>query len=377
VSLQEGLLVTVRTRVESELQNQNEGGPIREHGNLVSVELDANCMVAVVELSDPARRNMLSIKLLHDLRNAVNDLRRERSLCAIVLQGAGDQFCCCEDPEIITNDQALHKVSVWEEEFVDTMGDLQSLGVPIVCAMQGEVGAGGLLVCQMADYRVADAHTTFQLAVDSQWMFSVQMVVGTMLAQLLPKAVGVRSARRMLAQNSLISSAAAVELGVLDEVCAGVNEAKARARHFAHQLSQYSTVGIRNVLQLTRVSLPVPDISNLRSRWHVESARSCPPDIMARSNYSKHITVDCSAVFDPKSLVHLLQQVCVDHVTIFRSTFGSDKANSWYGQLGSLDALRLCDMLTSSSMPSISVCEGHTQESFAFLTHLYRSAGQP
>ncbi|MBO0854664.1 MAG: enoyl-CoA hydratase/isomerase family protein, partial [Nocardia sp.] len=64
---------------------------------MVEITVERRAAVAVVTVSDPDRRNALTLKLSEDLAGAIADAERDPAVHAVVVTGAPPAFCAGAD----------------------------------------------------------------------------------------------------------------------------------------------------------------------------------------------------------------------------------------------------------------------------------------
>ena len=129
-------------------------------------ETDADGRVATITLNRPERKNPLTFESYEELGDLFRSLHRASDVRAIVLAGAGDNFCSGGDVfEII---EPLTKMAMPELlAFTRVTGDLVrqicACPQPIIAAVDGICAGAGAILAMSADYRVAtpEAKTAF------------------------------------------------------------------------------------------------------------------------------------------------------------------------------------------------------------------------
>src|ERR1041384_3952854 len=134
-----------------------------------SVLYEANDGVARATLNRPAAMNAIDEAMLSGLAEAVARVAADTSVKALILTAAGDAFCAGLDLELLGRAFADHGYfRDVLQRFHRVLLDLESLPVPVICAVNGLARAGGfelILACDLvliADTaRVADHHLAF------------------------------------------------------------------------------------------------------------------------------------------------------------------------------------------------------------------------
>jgi len=114
-------------------------------------------------LNRPEKRNALNDALINDLKNALREVDKNETLRAIVIKGAGKDFCSGADLS------ALQKIS--ESDVLENWNDAQNLmelfslirkvKIPIVAAVHGRALAGGCGLATACDIVLASKSARF------------------------------------------------------------------------------------------------------------------------------------------------------------------------------------------------------------------------
>ena len=114
--------------------------------------------VGVITLSRPERKNPLTFESYAELRDFFRDLKEEKSIRAIVLNGAGGNFCSGGDVHEIIG--PLTKMTFPQLlEFTRMTGDLvkamRHCAQPVVAAVEGVCAGAGAILAMACDLRYA------------------------------------------------------------------------------------------------------------------------------------------------------------------------------------------------------------------------------
>src|SRR5205807_1697622 len=115
----------------------------RDMTDLVTVQTVG--AAATVTLNRPDQRNALSIPLLRDLTDAFGDLAVQASLRAVVLGGAGPDFCAGADFAELEQARgaAVDQGLDFDAPFRDALRAIASHPVPVVARVHGRALGGG------------------------------------------------------------------------------------------------------------------------------------------------------------------------------------------------------------------------------------------
>ena len=123
---------------------------------------DVNGGVATVTLNRPEQRNALSTVMLGELVEAMERVRDDDDVRAVVLTGAGDKvFCAGADLGGFAADAPLVDKHFSSDRFLQFFRLMPRLGKPSLCAANGHVLAGGMGLALSCDLVIAREGTTF------------------------------------------------------------------------------------------------------------------------------------------------------------------------------------------------------------------------
>jgi 2-(1,2-epoxy-1,2-dihydrophenyl)acetyl-CoA isomerase len=178
---------------------------------MTAVWFDAAAGVGHVTLGRPEQMNAVNVELCVELERALRTLGADPEVNAIVIRGAGGNFCAGGDFAEVERlreqgPAALATLFTAFRRACDTIADID---VPVVAAVQGVAAAGGFELMQAVDIvlvsddaRIADNHIRFG------------MVPGGGSTQRLPRLIGRQQAMAVLLSGERISGVDAVRLGL-------------------------------------------------------------------------------------------------------------------------------------------------------------------
>ena len=118
--------------------------------------------VAVITLNRPERKNPLTFDSYAELRDTFRAVDREGPARAVVISGAGDNFCSGGDVHEIIG-PLLEMDGVGLLEFTRMTGDLvramRSCPLPVIAAVDGLCAGAGAAIAMAADLRVGTARS--------------------------------------------------------------------------------------------------------------------------------------------------------------------------------------------------------------------------
>ncbi len=172
--------------------------------------------IATITLNRPEKRNALNDDLVIELKNALRDADADAHLRAIVLRGAGKDFCSGADLS------ALQKIA--ESDVLENLADAENLlelfvlirkiKVPVIAAVHGRALAGGcglatacdiVLACESARFGYPEVKIGF---------------VAAMVTAILRRNLSEKRAFELITQGFEFSAVEAERIGLLNRVFA-------------------------------------------------------------------------------------------------------------------------------------------------------------
>jgi methylglutaconyl-CoA hydratase len=185
--------------------------------------------IRLITLNRPEKRNALNDELIGALKDALREADADESLRAIVIRGAGKDFCSGADLS------AIQKIATasYEENVEDarSLAELflliRSVKVPVIAAVHGCALAGGCGLATACDLVVATKTARFGYP-------EVKIgFVPAMVAAILRRNLGEKKSFELLTQSFEFTADEALNLGLINRV-APDDELAAAAMEFAN-----------------------------------------------------------------------------------------------------------------------------------------------
>lgn len=210
----------------------------------ISARVDGH--VALLEMSRPPN-NFVSVDLMRELANALEDIDADRSLRVSVLMSAGKAFCAGADLASPTGvgGQGMAGINPLYEQAVR----LFSAKKPIVAAVQGAAVGAGLGLALVADFRVAAPEARFTAN-----FVKLGFHPGFGITHTLPRVIGMQRAQLMCLTGRRIKAEEALVWGLVDEIAPleGLREA---AITLARELAENAPLAVESTRATLRAGL--------------------------------------------------------------------------------------------------------------------------
>lgn len=172
--------------------------------------------VALLTLNRPERMNSIGGPMKDELRAAfVEHARKDDSVRAVVLTGAGDKaFCAGADiKERAGSALPLPEYHLRQKATHDLFRMIEAFEKPVIAAINGVALGGGLEIALCADVRIAARHA--RLGLPEARIGALPAAGGT---QRLPRLVGPGWAKQLMLTCDHIDAEQALRIGLVTEV---------------------------------------------------------------------------------------------------------------------------------------------------------------
>ncbi len=195
--------------------------------------------VATVTLEGPERKNPLTFELYAELRDWFARLKGDRNLKAVVLTGAGENFCSGGDVHEIIG--ALVGRSPEElRAFTQMTGDLvkamRACPQPIVAAIDGVCAGAGAALAMASDLRFGTERSKVAFLFVRVGLAGCDMGA----CAILPRLIGLGRASELLYTGRVMPGSQAYDWGFYNELCSP-QALSQRAQEAAHDIADGPT----------------------------------------------------------------------------------------------------------------------------------------
>ncbi len=252
----------------------------------LSIEKSAH--VVTVMLNRPDKFNALDLDTFTELDAAARSIAEDRSVRAVVLCGAGPNFCAGIDTGFFAGASAgIDEASMSPTEgspanlFQRAAYAWRELLVPVICALTGITYGGGLQIAMGADLRFAAADARFSI-MESKWGLIPDMAITTTLRHILPPD----RVKELAWSARVFDAEEALQLGLITAIH---DDPLAAATQAAQQYAQRSPDAIRAIKELVREGWNLPEDEALALEARLQLAVMGRPNQVeaVRANFEK------------------------------------------------------------------------------------------
>jgi naphthoate synthase len=166
--------------------------------------------VGWLTLNRPDDGNMFTPQMCHDIRDCINDIRRETRTRVLVITGAGDKFFCIGGRKEGMEDSTLYAGMLPTLEIYESIERLQK---PVIASVNGYAVGGGQVLQVMCDLTIAKESAIFRQV--GPMMGSFDAGYGTWY---LEDLIGKKRAKEMWFLNPRLTAKEAMDIGLINKV---------------------------------------------------------------------------------------------------------------------------------------------------------------
>jgi enoyl-CoA hydratase/carnithine racemase len=215
------------------------------------IDLDRRGSALLITIRNPARRNAFTAEMRRTLTAQLGESMTDPEVRAIVLCGHGEHFCSGADLSV---NRAADWTLIQHRENSREMTRLTEVLVagqkPVIAAVEGAAAGAGMGIACACDVLVVARGARFV-----PLFTRIGLIPELGLLSTLAQRVGVARARRILMASTTLDAAAALQLGLADELVE-TGHASERAVEIARQFEQCAPFAVAAVKQVYAQGIP-------------------------------------------------------------------------------------------------------------------------
>ena len=161
-------------------------------------------------LNRPDDGNMFTPAMCHEIRDCINEIRRETRTRVLVITGAGDKFFCIGGRKEGMEDSTLYAGTLPTLDLYESIDRLQK---PVIASVNGFAVGGGQVLQVMCDLTIAKESAVFRQV--GPMMGSFDAGYGTWY---LEDLVGKKKAKELWYLNPRLTAREALAIGLINKV---------------------------------------------------------------------------------------------------------------------------------------------------------------
>lgn len=198
------------------------------------VLLEKDGPIGWLTLNRPDKRNALSLELMGEMLNKLEQVAEDRETRIVVVRGNGPAFCAGHDMgEMVGTDRDIHHIREIFSRCSAMMLRLQKLPQPVIAQVHGIATAAGCQLVAACDMAIVEAGARFATPGVKIGLFCTTPMVP------LVRVVGRRRAMEMLMSGRFVSAEEAERFGLVNRIVPAEKLAE-ETRNWAMELAQAS-----------------------------------------------------------------------------------------------------------------------------------------
>ncbi|MET0821413.1 MAG: enoyl-CoA hydratase/isomerase family protein [Aeromicrobium sp.] len=176
--------------------------------------------ITVVTLDRPDRLNTITVDLVAELHEVLQQIDEDTSVRVVILTGAGRAFCAglelrgYGDDDRVDRDGPMWSTYGRQQDIAGLVQRIRRLRQPVVAAVNGAAAGAGLALVCAADVRIASTDAVFAVS----FIKAGYSACDIGLSWMLPRLVGTGRAHELMLTGRRFESDEALRLGLLVEL---------------------------------------------------------------------------------------------------------------------------------------------------------------
>ncbi|KAK0231017.1 ClpP/crotonase-like domain-containing protein [Armillaria fumosa] len=207
--------------------------------------------VTCLSLNRPQSKNAISMRMLQDMRESLETVHFDKSVRVLIVRSTTVGSFCAGADLIERRTMSQDQVAKFLVDLRAALGQLESLPMPTIAAIDGPALGGGLELSLACDLRVAGSSVT-KIGLPETALGIIPGAGGTQRAT---RILGVSKAKDLIFTARMLSAPEALEWGLVDYVSSPESNAFERALTLAKAISSNGEPSIVSVAWDVKYSL--------------------------------------------------------------------------------------------------------------------------
>jgi len=201
------------------------------------IKFDKTKDVGTITLNNPEKRNALSLAMLKELHQMLDELKEKEDVKVVIIKGAGKIFSSGHDlVEMI--DRGLKDYMEVFDTCSNFMKKIQDMPQPFIAQVHGVATAAGCQLVAACDLAIAEEGTVFGTPGVRLGIFCTTPAIP------LVRAIGRKRALEMLFTGRMITAAEAEQFGLVNKVVP-LSKLEEETKSMAEKIAEASPLTLR------------------------------------------------------------------------------------------------------------------------------------
>lgn len=195
--------------------------------------------IAKILLNRPEAANAMSVQMLYELHEAIQEIKYNPNVRCVIVTGAGEKvFCAGAD---LRERATMNPIEVKKTVSLirGNINDLEQLPQPVIATLNGSAFGGGLELALACDIRIAASHIKVGLTETS-----LAIIPGAGGTQRLPRLIGKGKAKELIYTARRIDAQEAEKIGLVEHVVP-YEELEEKAMSIANEIAKNGPLAVQ------------------------------------------------------------------------------------------------------------------------------------
>lgn len=194
--------------------------------------------IGLITLSRPEAANAMSVQLLHELSDTLDQINGDPAVRVVLLTGAGEKAFCAGADLKERKGMSDRQVKQIVQLIGATVAKVETLAQPVIAVLNGVAFGGGLELALACDLRIAATHVKLGLTETS-----LGIIPGAGGTQRLPRLIGLGKAKELIYTARRLNAEDAKHYGIIEYVYEG-HEVLEKAQQLALEMAKNAPLSL-------------------------------------------------------------------------------------------------------------------------------------
>ncbi len=194
--------------------------------------------IGLITLSRPEAANAMSVQLLRELSDTLDQLNGDPAVRVVLLTGEGEKAFCAGADLKERKGMSDRQVKQIVQLIGSTVAKVETLAQPVIAVLNGVAFGGGLELALACDLRIAATHVKLGLTETS-----LGIIPGAGGTQRLPRLIGLGKAKELIYTARRLNAEEAKDYGIVEYVYEG-HEVMEKAQQLALEMAKNAPLSL-------------------------------------------------------------------------------------------------------------------------------------